>query len=255
MAEMSNKTLAKLLVLAILFSLAGTFLSLHRVGQLAGVTGRYAGTNFTSGTTSVSIVETADITLNPGGVAFGAVRINASSATAACTMVTAVNSSAVGNTFTAVSNSTSADCIRSGVPGASYITDSFVIENTGNVNFTNLTINSTLNTTNDFLTGVTTEVFNYAVSEESDPPPNDPGAGACVGNNGSTEGTLESVPMWSFGIAGITGNQSSSNQSSICSNFTAVDSSDAITVAINLSLPQGAPTQSVNITVHFRGTV
>jgi len=63
MSGISNKILVSLLVLAIGVSLAGTFISLNKLGQLRAITGLAQNVTTQSGITSVTILATAKITL------------------------------------------------------------------------------------------------------------------------------------------------------------------------------------------------
>lgn len=79
MAEVSNKTLATLLIAAIVISLGGTLISLNKLGKvqvgiMAGVTGRATDT----GTVNVTIIEdlTIDVNDTNHGIDFGSGIVN-----------------------------------------------------------------------------------------------------------------------------------------------------------------------------------
>jgi len=127
MDEISNKTLATLLVVAIVISLAGTFFAMRGVSQVTNiVTGAQVAP---TGTAKVNISEQASITLIENTVDFGtgnrkpSVPVNVE-----CNLSS--------------ENYTVPDCWNS--TGSNYLTSSgdFMIENDGNV-YVNVTVNGT----------------------------------------------------------------------------------------------------------------
>ena len=122
MDEISNKTLATLLVVAIVISLAGTFFAMRGVSSVTKVTGLITNP---SGTAQVYINQTISIKLNTAGVDFGSGYRNATFPDAIDCNLTSLESKP--------------DCW---VAFSSYAPQDFWLENDGNVQV-NVTINST----------------------------------------------------------------------------------------------------------------
>jgi hypothetical protein len=124
MDEISNKTLATLLVVAIVISLAGTFFAMRGVSEITNV---ITGAQVATGTAKVNITETVDVTLDNPTVDFGEGYRN----------VTYLNDVTECNLTSGVAKP---DCwiLSSGT----YDPADFWLENTGNV-AVNVTINST----------------------------------------------------------------------------------------------------------------
>ncbi len=111
--EMSNKTLAMLLVAAIAVSLFGTIFSLNRLESF-GTTGFATQAN---GTASVYVNTTTSIIFNVSTINWGTGYVNTSGGYVNCTMATDAAHSAGCSGFTTVSNG-------------------FILENDGNTNAT-----------------------------------------------------------------------------------------------------------------------
>ena len=120
--EISNRTLAILLVVAIAISLGGTILSLDKLGQISMPTGAATDT----GTATINVTSQASIIFKVTSVDFGAGWVNSTQADT-CEM-TAVNTT---------DGSASTACIGAGA-GTQWGSgkSGFVIENNGNVNLT-----------------------------------------------------------------------------------------------------------------------
>lgn len=142
MNELSNRTLALLLVLAIIFSLGGTLLALGRISKL-GITGMV--TNTTSGYVNLSITQRVCINLTTASVNFGSGYVGMGCSN--CTM----------ETFGGISNF--AGCCISFVAPATGL----VIENTGN---TALQVNANF-TNSSFIGGTNSQFRMKVINNES----------------------------------------------------------------------------------------
>ncbi len=147
MGDISNKTLALLMVAAIVVSLGGLFVSLDRLGRLSsgGITGFVTGN--ASGKVNVTIASTATITLVDALINFGtcappAVNINAS--------IISSNASNSGTNCT------------DGVGDLDNFPDSIRIRNDGNNNL-NVTVNTNVSATQFLGTSLNgNQTFMYA---------------------------------------------------------------------------------------------
>lgn len=142
--EISNKTLALLLVAAVVVSLGGTILSLNRLSRLS-----VPSTGFvtSSGTTSVDVTTQSSIRFAISSVDFGTGSVNTTGGFQNCTLTINSSSTIVKNGCTGF-NSTN-------------IGDTFILENDGNTNL-NVTLNST-KAASAFIGG-TAPLYKYAVS-------------------------------------------------------------------------------------------
>ena len=124
MDEISNKTLATLLVVAIVISLAGTFFAMRGVSQVTNyITGAQSSSD--SGTAQVNISESLSIVLTQDSVDFGTGQRN--------------NDLAVGSECNITSNASQPSCWNTSGAGGSWGTTGggpgdFTLENDGNVN-------------------------------------------------------------------------------------------------------------------------
>ena len=142
--DLSNKTLAFLLVVAIVISLGGTIVSLNKLNKIT-VTGLATQYN-TSGTTNFSLQSSVSIIFRVANVNFGTGYVNANGT--GCDITT--NATSGWNT--------TGNCLG-GLTNAS----PFIIENNGNVNVS-LGLNSSANAS-VFIGGtVPAPVFQWAVS-------------------------------------------------------------------------------------------
>ncbi len=228
MSEISNKTLVGLLVVAIVISLAGTFISLNKLGQLRSITGFQANVTTQAGTTSAQILGTAQITLYNQTMSFGSGQVNGtySGGHDLCSLQTNAEITSSGNTFTGLgSGGKSPECV-----GTGWLTPySFVVENTGNTDFTNVTLGTTGGNTGfqqNFSSSVTNGSWSYRFDEE---------VGACT----ESEGGYVTVP---------------SAVALVCSSF-AAQGDDAFLIQMNITLPEDAAAASWSDTVTFTGNV
>lgn len=246
MTTVSNRTLVILLVTAILFSLVGTLISLDRIGKLGGITGLVTVNGSEStGNVSVTVLSNAEVTLRIDTIALGSWRINGSTTTKNCTLTTQINTTTnAGNNFSSFwfFNGTQAtplgDCIL--VSAANISSSSFELENTGNIVFTNVTMNASRNGSGegepsaaayDFLVNESHDLLHYRVMEEGN---------ACSDTNAAIPG--------GNGSTGVLGTQNVT----ICKQFNYSDTQDAIVVQINITMPSTTPPQSAVNTVTFK---
>jgi len=141
--DLSNKTLAFLLVVAIVISLGGTIISLNRLNQLG-----FMGLTLynTSGTTNFSLQSSVSIIFRTTLVNFGTGYVNANGTGCDITTNATTGWNTTGNCLGGLTN-----------------TSPFIIENNGNVNVS-LGLNSSANAST-FVTGsVPTPLFQWAVS-------------------------------------------------------------------------------------------
>ncbi|MBU2561324.1 MAG: hypothetical protein KKD17_03425 [Nanoarchaeota archaeon] len=201
MDEISNKTLATLLVVAIVISLAGTFFAMRGVSQVTNI---ISGAQTATGTAKVNISEQTSITLIKNTVDFGTGRRDSAYATdSEC-------------------NLTSSQPIPScwNDTGSNYLANSgdFQVENDGNVPV-NVTINGTVSA--DFFNSCTTTTIiggdpQYMFSS-ADPTT---GGGCQSGNQ--------------VALANFTG-----SPQRICGNLTTDTGDDRVNVTIELRVPSG----------------
>lgn len=210
MDEISNKTLATLLVVAIVISLAGTFFAMRGVSQITNIVTGAQSTGET-GQAKVNITEKTEITLTQTIVSFGQGYKNASyssgASTTECNLTTNDTADDVNNT----------NCWISDGP---YNPDPFVLENTGN-NYVNVTINSSA--VEDFLSGSVTggtRRYQWAGSDSD--------AGYFHTAENGCVGTLNDT--WQ---AFNNGNQL------LCTNMSPFPNEDEFNIDINISIPTG----------------
>ena len=150
--EISNKTLAFLLVVAIAISLGGTFVSMNRLNtlmNLPGVTG-FATANST-GTANVTITASASIRFAVNNLDFGIGAVNSSAGNTVCSLASGSVAGFKDGT---------GQCINFSAVG---VLKSLQIENDGNVNLT-VNLTSTKNAT-QFVGGPSAaEQFRFTVT-------------------------------------------------------------------------------------------
>ncbi len=143
MGDISNKSLAALLVVAIVVSVAGTWLVVNQGPSLLKVTGRQTDT----GTASLTIQSAASIKFLDDAIAWGNVKVNTTGSHVLCYLDTAVPTTSNGT-----------GCVF----GYTAETSGLVIENDGNKD---LTVNLNFSKTSaDFMDG-SNPVVKYKVGE------------------------------------------------------------------------------------------
>ncbi|RMF06493.1 hypothetical protein D6764_02115 [Candidatus Woesearchaeota archaeon] len=194
--EVSNKTLAFLLVTAIVISLGGTLISLNKLGKLGatGITGAAAGTG------NVSLTIGVDTTLNVvnGQIDFGTGSITG------------------GNSYAILDSDYDPNVYWSGSEVAQFIT----LQNDGNVKL-NITFNSTA-TAAEFIGGTSPD-FNYTVRDFE--------AGSCTIGLASGENTvaLSDNPVCESLAVGTAGNSYADTVNISVRLFIPVDASQTAT--------------------------
>lgn len=217
MEEISNKTLATLLVVAIVISLAGTFFAMRGTSVISKTITGYQAAD--SGEARVNITQTASITLNQDVVSFGEGFRNSSDTCSS-------------NPFTCLCNITSSiDKPNCWENASEYDPQDFVLENNGNV-YVNVTINSS-NATN-FLddartVGAPVQTYQYQAA-------NTTGDGGCEGMQTSWVEFAETELQ------------------PLCDRFLTADDGDSINVSIKLGIPDGVFDNST-ATVTFSGSI
>jgi hypothetical protein len=214
--EVSNKTLALFLVAAVVVSIGGTILSLDRLSRVSTV--GYA-TDADTGTATLTIQTLASIKFAINTIDFGTGSVNSSTGIPQCNLTI--------NASNAIAKSNCIGFYDTNNNGA--IVDTFIIENDGNADL-NITLNSTVNST-EFLGGSATyALFQYTVSN------NVSGSGACGGTLG--------VPTWaSF-------NNVNTN---VCTNLS-WSAPDTLRVGIRVGIPDDSLTGQRNATLIATGT-
>lgn len=154
MVDISNKTLALLMVAAIVVSLGGLFISLDRLGRLEGslpLTG-YVPNNFTFGKANVTIASTAAMALRRNDT------INFGTCTQPGTGYVVVSSNGSGENGGSGGNCTRAE--------GDFTGDNITIQNTGNV-YLNVTV-KTNETAAQFLGSSASSSVAFAFKTEND---------------------------------------------------------------------------------------
>jgi hypothetical protein len=210
MDEISNKTLATLLVVAIVISLAGTFFAMRGVSQITNIVTGAQSTGET-GQAKVNITEKTEITLTQTIVSFGQGYKNASyspgAATTECNLTTNDTAADVNNTNCWISDS-------------NYDPNPFVLENTGN-NYVNVTINSSI--VDDFLSGSVTggtRRYQWAGSDLS-------------------SGYFPSAENGCVGTLNDTWQEFNNGYQPLCTNMSPFSGEDEFNIDINISIPTG----------------
>jgi hypothetical protein len=153
MVEIQNKTLAGLMVVAIVISLVGTFGSISKLNQINTFPG-ITGMGVTHGNVTITVSQNLDVSFVDGTVDFGTGYVNQSGAATSCTMIVNYTGSV----------DTRYDANDAGGCGGDWSTfeegteDALRIENIGN---TNAKINVTSNATAATLLGGTAPVLKW----------------------------------------------------------------------------------------------
>jgi hypothetical protein len=215
--DLSNRTLAILLIAAIAISLGGTILSLNRLSTVMNMPSITGYVLTPTGTTNVTIQSQASLRFSIPGVDFGSGTVNTNASNQNCSMAT---------------NKVGASAFKdaSGCTGfnASTTFISLELENDGN---TNLTVNLTGVTAATFLGG-TTPAFKFKVSNNE--------SNSCLspGPQNWTEVNATSMTVCTAG-----------------KGLDYLDNSDSLTVDINISIPYNAITGSRTATLTATGQV
>jgi hypothetical protein len=220
MMEISNKALMVLMVATIVISLGGAYISISSINQKLSSFGLNPITGFATipnGTTTVTVNLLSSIKFSSPTVAFGSGTVNTSGNFNNCTLST------LGS--------------NSGCTDFNVLTNGFTVENDGNANLT-VELRSNISATDFIGIGSALFLWNVTVNE----------SGSCV-NTSSVRAVIE--PNTSAGCLG-TGNDEAScgsifesvstTNKVICPSLLFADSSDALNIDINISIPDDAPT-------------
>ena len=208
--ELSKKTAALIIIIALCFSIGGMLLSLNKLNSIEGITGRasteYAGVN-------VTITSTASINFTVNNVNFGTGTV--SSGCSFCML----NTSGV----------TDACCVGFTTPTPTGL----VIENTGNKN---VSLNLSFDMDAETYIGGTGPLFQINATENE--------TYSCVNNTYGPASGLNTTYNDTFGsvISAATGIP-------LCSNFRTEQLNDEIRINIRLKIPENSRTGARNATI------
>jgi hypothetical protein len=215
MLNMNNKTLAIILVVAVLVSITGTLVSLNKL-QTVSLAGHVTSND--TGTASVTISRSVILRFAIDTIEFGSGSVNA---TIPCNLT--INNSA---TITKAGGCNGFNATNA--PRA----DTFILENAGTVNL-NVTLNISKNSTS-FIGGTypAGPVFRYAISNNE--------SGSCVG------GGPAGVSGWTDVIenASIT----------ICNNLSWTPTNNTLRMGLFLSIPANSIEGSKSVVITAQGT-
>lgn len=239
MKEISNQTLAFLLVVAIIVSLGGTFLSLQALQSFKWgypTITALAGTNFSTGFINVSVTDVTAMNVSTGALYFGEGRVASWSTN--CSVDT------LGNTNNASRLSgTDGVCL-----GINKLYEGFILYNIGN---NNVTLNISFNTTaNEFIGGDPMNDYMFRVFN-----------GTKKGCIGSTNGSGIYPPSGKAG-GGKTNTTdfaenltqiSSSENYTVCTVFRYTVDANMFNISINLTIPSDSLKGGRSSTISFYG--
>ncbi|MBL7055565.1 hypothetical protein ISS07_01490 [Candidatus Woesearchaeota archaeon] len=239
MNEISNKTILTMLFATLAISLGGTFVSLNAVNSGLTSVGLQPITGFAlvpNGTATVTITTSSSIKFSQGTVAFGSGSVNTSGGYDNCTLSTLDHGVTVGS--------------NSGCDGFNEVANGFTVENDGN---TNLTVTARANKTATNFIGAETAKFLWNVTVNE--------TGSCVNSSGTSMLVVEPNTT-SDGRCGGSADDAcgaifenaSIDDKIICTNLRYVDSSDALNIDINISIPDSAPAGAKEAGIVVTGT-
>ena len=230
MGEISNRTILALLIATLVISLGGTYISLSAVNNklvslgLAPITGFATIPN---GTATVTVNTISSIQFSKASVAFGSGNVNTPGGYNNCTLTTLDE----GNS-----------------PGCSDFNNAsgFTVVNDGNANLS-VELRSNISAAN-FISGSAVFAWNVSVNE----------SGSCVNSSGSDRTAVQ--PNTSVGCGGtadacgsIFESVSTSNKN-ICPSLLYSDTSDALNIDINITIPYDSPTGAKAAALIVTGT-
>jgi len=212
MADLSNKALALLLLVAIVVSIGGTMVSLNRLSALQAATGFVVQTSDT-GNTNFTIGTQLSIRFLQSTTNFGTGYVNVTG----------------GNSFCRISTIDAA-VNNSGCAGNFQIGSNLTVENDGN-QVVNVSLNFTKNATG-FIGGTTyTETFQYRVENTE--------ANSCQSFRNASAAFTEVG----------SGNETYPYGSWVCQNFDFDGASNLFNVGFRLEIPSDASTGNHNVTI------
>jgi hypothetical protein len=231
MDEISNKTLAILLTVAIVVSIGGTLISVYRISQfqvpvitqIPGITG-FAQASPVTGQANLTVVESVAVTFRKNMVEFGSGYVNSTNCQA-CNMTTY--------------NVTDDTCCAQGwtTAGGFNVPDGLWIANTGNKP---INLNVTSNATAAQFIGGTNPVFQWNFS--SGDTANCTGTG-CSGIGGDSSNSCEQPGGWANDTVWTdvitTTHWACGNATEFPFNFT--ETKNEVEVNFRVSVPENAP--------------
>jgi len=225
--ELSNRTLAVLLVAAIVISIGTSFMSLQKlsdINKLFGVTTGYVATSSHQANLSLTVTSQTSITLTNGTIAWGAGYVY--SGCNNCTMAT--------------NGTTNAICCLSG--WATTIDYGMLIENTGNTNVS-LQMNITKNETNFIGGTAVSPYFGFKVITGS----SSSHAYKGTGDEADSANSCGDAGGWNFTTWTEVDNSKNTTPFYLCGystpayTFGAENTKDEVEIQIKLIIPQNAP--------------
>lgn len=226
MNEISNRTLVALLVATVVVSLGGTFIALGSVNNKLSSLGLGTITGFAlipNATATVTVQSLSSIKFSQGSVAFGTGGVNTSGGFNNCTLSTLDGTTG----------------LNSGCTDFSQVNNGFTIENDGNSNLS-VELRSNVSATDFIGLGSALFLWNVTVNESS----------SCVNASANGNGVVDPNTTADCGTGNSTGSAScgsifeavSTTNKNICPRLLFIDSSDALNIDINISIPLDAPT-------------
>ncbi|MBN2368143.1 hypothetical protein JXC34_03915 [Candidatus Woesearchaeota archaeon] len=213
--DISNKSLAFILIATMVVSIAGLFFSMNKIDEMS-ITG-YAAQN-ASGTATLTIGSTARLIFQDAAIAWGAGSVNTTGGNLWC------------NLTTENSNDDATYCLDFDEQ-----TDGLTLRNDGNTVFTSVKLNSS-HTSDTLLAGDDPLVLIRATEESN----------ACLGDlNWSTMTEITSVFTVAIGSA---------PQLCEAPGFNFTEADDDIYLDINVSIPYNAPAGAKTLTLRAQGT-
>ena len=211
MKDIPNKTLAYILIIALIISVTGTFISITKLRELFTPAGKV------SGYVNVTILSRAEITMTDTIIEFGSGYVNetCSNCTIASNGTTLYPACCVGMNAT----------INWSYP----INDNLTIENTGSTNVV-LYIASYQNAS-EFIGGTTVSPSFQIKVEEGEP-------GSCYGNL-----------LIGWQEVNKTDDPTTDPGTQFCDNFTFTDTNDTLVVFAKLRIPRNAPAGTKTATI------
>jgi hypothetical protein len=234
--EDTNKTLALLLVAAIVVSLGGTIISLNKIGTMATVTGKATATS--QGTTQLNITSDTKIGFTKSSINFGNGYVNNSCNN--CTMWT-------NSTGTGLSSWQQVNCCMGGWKSIQSNTaqDGLWVRNQGN---TNLTVNLNFSKTAATFIGGSSPAFQYRLLTDLT-------AGTCS-NCGSYANDITASCASTLRYTTLAWYDANTSNPIVCATYglTSDATKDEFVIDFKVIVPRTAPATAKTATVTVTGT-
>ena len=246
MADLSNKSLALLLIVAIVISISGTMMSLNKIsemqGQKTGVTG-FATAN-DQGTGNFSINSTFSIQFLQNRISFGTGRVNTTGGYTTCTVGT--------NHSPRHDGDSSNGCIRFDAPGDG-LNFNLTIENDGNID-ANVSLNFSANETT-FVGGTSPELkfhVNDTFGDGTRAP--EPGSCATFRNGSSVDSSADNNHFRALDHSGAEiQSATADNGIPVCEGLGATAGANMFTVSLFVTIPDDAESGDHAMTITATG--